>query len=274
MKSLLAASARNTIAWSFGLLCATVFGLPSGANAVPVFAFSGGCVSTSAPCVVPTAPGTTTSTASDGSSQATITATASPIASITATATSNGGLYGATAVEQLQYYIEIVGPAGPDVPLGYLAHGSVLSSNAAGASVLFSINTITGGNTSVSSINGTGSANCPNNCAGLQPGFDPASFTISNTLPAPVNTLIEIGLYAQAGASGGFGPQSATAFIDPMFFVDLADPSAYSIILSEGIGNATSATPLPTALPLFAGGLGLIGLLTRRRKQRHAAQLH
>jgi hypothetical protein len=34
-----------------------------------------------------------------------------------------------------------------------------------------------------------------------------------------------------------------------------------------------SATPLPAALPLFAGGLGLIGLLTRRRKQRHDAAL-
>jgi len=32
------------------------------------------------------------------------------------------------------------------------------------------------------------------------------------------------------------------------------------------------ATPLPAALPLFAGGLGVIGLLARRRKQRGAAK--
>ena len=31
------------------------------------------------------------------------------------------------------------------------------------------------------------------------------------------------------------------------------------------------ATPLPAALPLFAGGLGLFGLIARRRKQRYAA---
>jgi hypothetical protein len=32
-------------------------------------------------------------------------------------------------------------------------------------------------------------------------------------------------------------------------------------------------TPLPTTLPLFVTGLGLVGLLARRRKQRHAAAL-
>lgn len=35
--------------------------------------------------------------------------------------------------------------------------------------------------------------------------------------------------------------------------------------------DAPTATPLPAALPLFAGGLGLIGLLARRRKRRAGA---
>ena len=30
----------------------------------------------------------------------------------------------------------------------------------------------------------------------------------------------------------------------------------------------TSATPLPATLPLFAGGLGFVGYLTKRRKQK------
>ena len=32
-----------------------------------------------------------------------------------------------------------------------------------------------------------------------------------------------------------------------------------------------SATPLPAALPLFAGGLGLIGFVAKRRKRNAAA---
>ena len=37
------------------------------------------------------------------------------------------------------------------------------------------------------------------------------------------------------------------------------------------IGGPVSATPLPPALPLFASGLGVIGLLARRRKRKNAA---
>jgi hypothetical protein len=33
-------------------------------------------------------------------------------------------------------------------------------------------------------------------------------------------------------------------------------------------------TPLPAALPVFAGGIGLIGSVARRRKQRALARLH
>ena len=43
-----------------------------------------------------------------------------------------------------------------------------------------------------------------------------------------------------------------------------------------GIDNvvvSTNATPLPAALPLFAGGLGVIGLLARRRKRKNVAAL-
>jgi hypothetical protein len=39
-----------------------------------------------------------------------------------------------------------------------------------------------------------------------------------------------------------------------------------------GVGTfALTATPLPAALPLFAGGLGMVGLLSRRKKRQAAA---
>ena len=37
--------------------------------------------------------------------------------------------------------------------------------------------------------------------------------------------------------------------------------------------SPAAATPLPATLPLFAGGLGVIGLLGRRRKRKNAAAL-
>jgi hypothetical protein len=37
------------------------------------------------------------------------------------------------------------------------------------------------------------------------------------------------------------------------------------------LGAASSATPLPAALPLFATGLGAFGLLGWRRKRKNAA---
>jgi hypothetical protein len=42
--------------------------------------------------------------------------------------------------------------------------------------------------------------------------------------------------------------------------------------LGATFGDApVSATPIPAALPLFAGGLGMLGFLARRRKRATAA---
>jgi hypothetical protein len=37
------------------------------------------------------------------------------------------------------------------------------------------------------------------------------------------------------------------------------------------VRQSASVTPLPAALPLFVGGLGMVGLLARRRKRKNAA---
>ena len=64
---------------------------------------------------------------------------------------------------------------------------------------------------------------------------------------------------------------TASASADPMISIDptTLDPQLYSIILSDGVGNglAPTTTPLPAAFPLFAGGLGFVGYLTRRKRR-------
>ena len=60
----------------------------------------------------------------------------------------------------------------------------------------------------------------------------------------------------QGGPGGGFHVGACTNCENPP-----NDPRS-------GIGVVGVVTPLPAALPLFAGGLGLIGLLARRRKQK------
>ena len=42
---------------------------------------------------------------------------------------------------------------------------------------------------------------------------------------------------------------------------------------SQDTASPLSATPLPGALPLFAGGLGALGLLGRRRKLKNPSTL-
>jgi hypothetical protein len=54
------------------------------------------------------------------------------------------------------------------------------------------------------------------------------------------------------------------------------DSKGFEAIVENGTtgdqaGGALSATPLPAALPLFAGGLGMVGFLARRKKRKAVA---
>jgi hypothetical protein len=60
-----------------------------------------------------------------------------------------------------------------------------------------------------------------------------------------------------------------------VFGITIIEDSALPRLLGAfRLLSEPTVIPLPAALPLFAGGLGVIALLAHRRKQRHAAQLH
>lgn len=60
-------------------------------------------------------------------------------------------------------------------------------------------------------------------------------------------------------------------WFDPNATVELLDAAPTNQVLAFGADVA--ATPLPAALPMFLGGLGILGLVSRRRKQKPAASI-
>jgi hypothetical protein len=62
---------------------------------------------------------------------------------------------------------------------------------------------------------------------------------------------------------------TASGSADPIF----TPPTGITVLTSDGIGNNSPAlsTPIPAALPLFATGLGALGLLGWRRKRKAQA---
>jgi hypothetical protein len=89
-----------------------------------------------------------------------------------------------------------------------------------------------------------------------------------NALSGAVNTV-----HLEVEAGGALGNQSdfngGTASADPYIFISptFSNTDGYSIEVSPNIGNVP-ATPLPAALPLFASGMGALGLLGWRRRRK------
>lgn len=83
---------------------------------------------------------------------------------------------------------------------------------------------------------------------------------------------IQMTLFIVANMNVGGTSSSQSGFIDPIITFDPSfDLSGYTLEFSAGIQNSAAATPLPAALPLFASGLGALGLLGWRRKRKVAA---
>jgi hypothetical protein len=190
---------------------------------------------------------------------------------------SNGGTFvipGDPSSGVNQYYVSAtvdLSCAGPCAS-GTYTEGGLLTSFA------LSIDGPTPSNTPVFSI----SSSDPNYIGSADPNLfgAPSYLTLSNVGGAI--TITNWSVFADLGPDPGFLLNYAIYTLnDPANGTsDLyADPP-----ISNGSGNfdnpgswsgpgiaATSATPLPAALPLFAGGLGVLGLLARRRKRKTAA---
>ena len=204
-----------------------------------------------------------------GAITAQIQATTLPSPSISAF-TSNGvaGLTNYTAaVNNLDYYIRIVGPDASSVPLVVDSHGSLFSTNLAdgsGSSLLLAVGYQTiayvGASTSgLTVLGGSGSISGP--ASGL---------TITQTLSEQSNTDIFVHMYVTADVQGNL-VESAGAFLDPIFFIDptFAGADRYSIETSLGIGNV-SAVPEPSTWAMLLLGFAGIGFIACRRKSQPA----
>jgi hypothetical protein len=103
--------------------------------------------------------------------------------------------------------------------------------------------------------------------------FFPAATTGSNTTPGFVDFG---GISFQTSGGPGFdfnlGGYSQTG---PMIYVlnaEFLNGPGYPAVAGSTIINLDiTETPLPAALPLFMGGLGLVGLVSRRRKRKEGA---
>jgi hypothetical protein len=100
-----------------------------------------------------------------------------------------------------------------------------------------------------------------------------ASFSVDKDFDFLANTPYEVFMQIETSAVVNLTDISnlvSTASIDPSFQID-PSVSGYSIVFSDGIGGAAAATPLPATLPLFAGGLGFVGYLARRKRSMRSA---
>jgi uncharacterized protein (TIGR03118 family) len=84
--------------------------------------------------------------------------------------------------------------------------------------------------------------------------FDPTTGAFEGSIPIDVGSNMPGGLW-----SLGFGTGGSNGSPDTLFFTDGINGEA------DGLFGAIEATPIPATLPLFAGGLGFVVYLTRRK---------
>ncbi len=202
------------------------------------------------------------------------TVTTSPTPTINGTATLIGGVAnvfggeyplqeGASMYTAMNYSFEITGPTATASVLvnaqGGMSITSLIPNTNATAAVTLQIYDVSNGPATVNEIHQVGPSSGSSD-----------SFTIARDYTFSTNTLYHVDMMASlSGAVYGSNTLSLSAFIDPSFTIDGPNAGDYGIFFSDGFGP--SPVPIPAALPLFTTGLGALGLLGWRRKQKSAA---
>jgi hypothetical protein len=105
----------------------------------------------------------------------------------------------------------------------------------------------------------------------------PTSWSLQSDFNLYTNAVYTVSMIASSESfaqSNLSTSMNGFATVDPMFSIDsnFANASDYSFQFSPGIENL-DATPIPGTLPLFATGLGGLGLLGWRRKRNPPVSL-
>jgi len=173
----------------------------------------------------------------------------------------------------MTYFFEFVGPVTeilPSQPI-FITSGSVSGSVVSGSGsggVSAAVNQLIGGGGGPLSYS-LGAACAGSGCplgASFSQMTQPSILSGSGLVQTNAIYVITM----NAGVAAGQG-DNITAFLDPHITYDLSADAGITLELSAGVGNTPlTATPLPAALPLFATGLGALGLLGWCMKKKAA----
>lgn len=204
-----------------------------------------------------------TATLTSGSSSATATASPNPNPDVSVEA-SVGKEGEALALAEMTYYFiptYATGQTGLPVDAIINLSGSItqsITSSLNGANVEFGVP----GNESYLAHIYCGEFNCNGtsfNIAMPETLLTGTQYLLTIVVQISADTLVE-------GSSGTSDSQSGS--VDPFIaFAPTFDSTGFQLNFSPGISNDPS-TPLPATLPLFASGLGALGLLSWRRKRK------